>query len=209
MPDRTLIATMGFDERHVLPALRLLPYDRLVLVAGGNTFHSPGFRTLRSLEPNAQVVRVDAFDFADCLETIQGIVRLAEKNGPVRMTVTGGTKILAMAAVLAAFQQGIEAWYCDPNPIRLPVLRGVRFTASFPPAEVAVIRSLRREVSLDALVSAVMGSAFARRTILGAIHSLAGAGLVELENREGRTTIRPSPALSVVRVHLGAEPEKA
>lgn len=208
MPDRTLIATMGFDERHVLPALRLLPYDRLVLVAGGNTFHSPGFRKLRSLEPDAQVVRVDAFDLADCLETIQRIVRLAEKNGPVRMSVTGGTKILTMAAVLAAFQQGIEAWYCDPNPIRLPVLRGVRFTASFPPAEVAVIRSLRREVSLDALVY-VMGSGFARRTILGAIHSLAGKGLVELENREGRSMIRPSPPLSLVRVHFGTEPEKA
>src|SRR5256885_4813019 len=55
---RTLIATIGFDERHILPSLRLLPYDRLVLVGGRNSFRSAGFRRLHALEPNLEVVRV-------------------------------------------------------------------------------------------------------------------------------------------------------
>lgn len=209
MPERTLIATMGFDERHVLPALRLLPYDRLVLVAGRDTFRSSGFRRLRSLEPDLQAVRVNAFHFGDCLKTIQESVRLALRNGPVRISATGGTKILTMAAVLAAFQEGVDAWYCDPNPVRLPVLRGVRLAAAFSGAEGSVIRLLRRAMPLESLVPTVIEYGFARRTVLAAIHALAGKGLVEIATRDGRAILQPSPRLALIRAHLGEEPEKA
>jgi len=208
MPERTLIATMGFDERHVLPALRLLPYDRLVLVAGGETFRSPGFRRLRSLEPDLQTVRVNAFQFAECLEAIRESVRLALRNGPVQISATGGTKILTMAAVLAAFHEGVDAWYCDPNPVRLPVLRGVRLAAAFSPAEGAVIRLLRKSLPLESLVPTAMTFGFARRTVLAAVHSLAGKGLVDLQARDGRAILQPSIRLTLIRAHLGEEPGK-
>ena len=209
MSERTLIATMGFDERHVLPALRLLPYDRLVLIAGRDTFRSPGFRWLRSLEPDLQSVRVDPFHFSDCLESIRESVRLALRNGPVRISATGGTKILTMAAVLVAFQEGVDAWYCDPNPVRLPVLRGVRLAAAFSGAEGSVIRLLRRAMPIELLVPAVIEYGFARRTVLASIHSLAGKGLVEIATRDGRAILLPSSRLALIRAHLGEEPEKA
>jgi len=209
MPERTLIATMGFDERHVLPALRLLPYDRLVLVGSRNTFLSPGFRRLRSLEPDLQAVRVNAFDFGECLESVQESVRLALRNGPVRISATGGTKILTMAAVLAAFQEGVDVWYCDPNPVRLPVLRGVRLAAAFSGAEGSIIRLLRGAMPLDSMVHTVIEAGFARRTALAAIHTLAGKGLVEIATRDGRAILQPSPRLALIRAHLGDEPEKA
>src|SRR5207302_3617127 len=132
---RTLIATIGFDERHILPSLRLLPYDRLVLVGGRNSFRSAGFRRLRALEPNLEAVRVDAFDLGDCLESIEAWIREARVVGPVRISATGGTKILTMAALLAAFHEGDEAWYCHPDPVRLPVLRGVGLAQDFVPDE--------------------------------------------------------------------------
>ncbi|MGI0149605.1 MAG: DUF6293 family protein [Thermoplasmata archaeon] len=206
---RTLIATMGFDERHILPSLRLLPYDRLILVAGRDTFRSEGFRRLRSLEPDLQFVRVNAFHFADCLESIQESVRLAVQDGPVRISATGGTKILTMAAVLAAFQEGVEAWYCDPVPVRLPVLRGVRLAAAFSPAEGSVIRLLRRASPLESLIPTLTRLGFARRTVLGAVHSLAAKGLLDLSTRDGRAIVAPSPRLALVRVHLSEKPEKA
>src|SRR5439155_1464536 len=53
---------MGFDERHVLPSLRLMPYDRLVVVAGPETFRSAAFRRLKGLEPGLRTIRVDPFD---------------------------------------------------------------------------------------------------------------------------------------------------
>src|SRR5213080_5401477 len=152
---RTLIATIGFDERHILPSLRLLPYDRLVLVGGRNSFRSAGFRRLRALEPNLEAARVDVFDLGDCLETIEAWIREARAIGPVRISATGGTKILTMAALLAAFHEGVEAWYCDPDPVRLPVLRGVSLAAAFSPAEGAIALVLHGPIRYDRLVAAV------------------------------------------------------
>src|SRR2546422_99248 len=120
---------MGFDERHVLPSLRLLPYDRLVLVAGRDT-------------------------------------------------------------------------------VRLPVLQGVSLDAAFSSAERAIARVLHGPITHDRLVSAVASQGFARRTVLGALQSLAGKGLVELGRDAGPVWVRPSPRFALFRDHLRQVPKK-
>jgi len=206
---RTLIATMGFDERHVLPSLRLMPYDRLVMEAGRDTFRSAGFRRLKILEPGLRTVRVDPFDLADALSSIRDAIRRAAGEGSVRISASGGTKILTNAAILAAFQEGVEAWYCDPDPVRLPVLRGVSLAAAFSPAEGAIAQALHGSIGHDRLVSTVAARGFARRTVLGAIRSLAAKGLVELDREGGTVLVRPSPRLALFRDQLRAVPKKA
>ena len=208
MAYRTLIATMGFDERHVVPSLRLMPYDRLVLVAGRETFRSAGFRRLRVLEPGLRIVRVDPFDLTDALESIRATIRRATGDGPVRISASGGTKILTSAAILAAFQEGVEAWYCDPDPVRLPVLQGVSLVAAFSPAEGAISLALHGPIRSDRLVAAVAAQGFARRTVLGAIRSLAAKGLVELDRDDGTVVVRPSPRFALFRDHFRAVPKK-
>ncbi len=199
---RTLIATIGFDERHVLPSLRLMPYDRLVLVGGRDSFRSRGFRRLRLLEPDLQAVRVDPFDLGDCLESIEQSVRQARAMGPVRISASGGTKILTMAALLAAFHEGVEAWYCDPDPVRLPVLRGVGLAQAFLPAEQAIAHLLRGRTSLDRLLSSMIDRGFARRTVLAAVRSLAEKGLVEQVIESGHSFLRPAPRFGLLRDHF-------
>jgi len=199
---------MGFDERHVLPSLRLLPYDRLVLVAGRDTVRSAGFRRLRALEPTLRIVRVDPFDLMGSLESIRGTIRSAAADGSVRISASGGTKILTNAAILAAFQEGVEAWYCDPDPVRLPVLQGVSLDAAFSSAERAIARVLHGPITHDRLVSAVASQGFARRTVLGALQSLAGKGLVELGRDAGPAWVRPSPRFALFRDHLRQVPKK-
>ena len=206
---RTLIATMGFDERHVLPSLRLMPYDRLILVAGRETFRSAGFRRLKALEPELRAVRVDPFDLMDALESIRETVRGAAAEGPVRISASGGTKILTNAAILAAFQEGVETWYCDPEPVRLPVLCGVRIGAAFSAAERAIARALHSPIRHDRLVAVIRDQGFARRTVLGAVHSLAAKGLIELEGEAGGVLVRPSPRFALFRDHLREVPKKA
>lgn len=200
---------MGFDERHVLPSLRLMPYDRLVLVAGRDTFRSPGFRRLKVLEPGLRTVRVDPFDLTDSLESIRGTVRHAAAEGSVRISASGGTKILTNAAILAAFQEGVEAWYCDPDPVRLPVLQGVSLGAAFSAAERAVAHALRGPIRYDRLVAAVNAQGFARRTVLGAVQSLAAKSLVELKTEADGVRVRSSPRLALFRDHLREAPKKA
>jgi Family of unknown function (DUF6293) len=208
MSDRTLIATMGFDERHVLPSLRLMPYDRLVVVAGRDTFRSPGFRRLRALEPNLRALSVKPFDLEASLASIRETIRRASRDGPVRISASGGPKILTNAAILAAFQEGIEAWYCDPEPVRLPVLRGVRLEESFSPAERAIAHLLRRPLAYDRLVTTTSGQGFARRTVHAAIRSLAAKGLVELVSERGGVSVRPSSRFPLFRDHLQAASKK-
>src|SRR5881409_2250110 len=200
---------MGFDERHVLPSLRLLPYDRVVLVAGRETVRSAGVRRLRALEPALRVVRVDPFNLMGALESIRGTIRAAATDGSVRISASGGTKILTNAAILAAFQEGVEAWYCDPDPVRLPVLRGVSLAAAFSPAEGAIALVLHGPIRYDRLVAAVAARSFARRTVLGAIRSLAAKGLVELDRDGGMVLVRPSPRFALFRDQLRAVPKKA
>src|SRR5206468_12870465 len=143
---RARIATLSFDERHVRPTLRIMPYGLLILVAGRETFRSAGFRRLKALEPELRAVRVDPFDLMDALESIRETVRGAAAEGPVRISASGGTKILTNAAILAAVQEGVETWYCDPEPVRLPVLRGVRVGAAFSAAERAIARALHSPI---------------------------------------------------------------
>ena len=200
---------MGFDERHVLPSLRLMPYDRLILVAGRETFRSAGFRRLKALEPELRTVRVDPFDLTDALESIRETVRRAAAEGPVRISASGGTKILTNAAILAAFQEGVETWYCDPEPVRLPVLCGVRIGAAFSAAERAIARALHSPIRHDRLVAVIRDQGFARRTVLGAVHSLAAKGLIELEGEAGGVLVRPSPRFALFRDHLREVPKKA
>ena len=209
MAHRTLIATMGYDERHVLPSLRLLPYDRLVLVAGRETVRSAGVRRLRALEPALRVVRVDPFNLMGALESIRGTIRAAATDGSVRISASGGTKILTNAAILAAFQEGVETWYCDPEPVRLPVLRGVRVGAAFSAAERAIARALHSPIRHDRLVAVIRDQGFARRTVLGAVRSLAAKGLIELEREAGGVLVRPSPRFALFRDHLREAPKKA
>src|SRR5207249_212537 len=82
-------------------SLRLMPYDRLVVVAGPETFRSAAFRRLKGLEPGLRTIRVDPFDLTDALESIRGTIRRATGEGPVRISASGGTKILTNAAILA------------------------------------------------------------------------------------------------------------
>jgi len=185
-----------------------MPYDRLVLVAGRETFRSAGFRRLKVLEPGLRIVRVDPFDLTDALESIRATIRRATGDGPVRISASGGTKILTSAAILAAFQEGVEAWYCDPDPVRLPVLQGVSLVAAFSPAEGAISLALHGPIRSDRLVAAVAAQGFARRTVLGAIRSLAAKGLVELDRDDGTVVVRPSPRFALFRDHFRAVPKK-
>jgi len=202
LSDRTLIATMGFDERHVLPALRLMPYDRLVVVAGRGTFRSPGFRRLKALEPDLRAVGVKPFDLGASLASIRETIGLASRDGPVRISASGGPKTLTNAAILAAFQEGIEAWYCDPDPVRLPVLRGMRLEEAFSPAERVVADLVRRPVPYDRLVTTASARGLARRTAHAAVRSLAAKGLIDMLTEQGAVAVRPSSRFPLFRDHL-------
>ncbi|MGQ0797075.1 MAG: hypothetical protein ACT4OI_04315 [Methanobacteriota archaeon] len=203
VPGRTLVATFGFDERRVLPALRLLSYDELVLITGRPSLRTDGFARLRTLEPSLRTVVVDPFDLVDCLATTAATLRdLARAGRTVRLSVTGGTKILAAAALLAAFQEGVEAWFCDPEPVRLPILRGVRVADAVSASARVLAQALRGPVSAERLVSGAAGHGTTARETEAALGELVAFGLAEAALERGKAVVRPTAALEAFRPHL-------
>ena len=200
---------MGSDERHVLPALRLMPYDRLTIVGGSDTFRSAGFRRLRALEPLTRAVVVPSFDLNASIAAIRRAIRSSRQDGPVRISVSGGTKIVTGAAILAAFQEGVEAWYCDPDPVQLPVLHGLRIVDAFSPPERTISLAVRNPVALERLVTRMVRHGLSRRTVIAATRSLAAKGLVILEAHGGRSVVRPLERLSLFAAHLRESSGKA
>src|SRR3989449_11088534 len=149
MTERVLISTFGFNPEKVLLALRSIGYDRLALIAGGKSLREPGFRRLDAAERasggSIEVVAVDPFDFRSCFEGALGAIQRHRRAGrEVRVNVSGGTKVLADGALLAAFQEGVEAWHCEDRPVRLPILKGVTFTDRLSTVQRAVLASAAR-----------------------------------------------------------------
>ena len=59
------------------------------MIGGRDSFRSPAFRRLRAFEPSLQNVRVNPFDFGNCLGSIEKVVEREEEKGPVRISATG------------------------------------------------------------------------------------------------------------------------
>ncbi len=160
---RTLISTFGEgDDQKVLEAMRRLPYDRLVLIGNDKIEESASLRMITAVEELAgqkvglEVVIDSGFmGLVDEIATI--LVRYSRNPGTgeranVLINISGGSKILGDAALLAAFSAGVEACHCDNGLTMLPVLRGATAIDRFTPSQVRFIRLLgERFVPLDDL----------------------------------------------------------
>ena len=199
MTDRVLVSTFGFDEEKVLRALRSIPYERLAVLAGGKSLKEPGLRRLESAERAAggslEVVVVDPFDFRSCFEGALGVIEKHRRAGrEVRVNVSGGTKVLADAALLAAFQEGVEAWHCEDRPVRLPILRGVSFADRLNVADRAVLRCLDRPRPSTKIVERLVGEGYSKLAAQAAIARLRDQGFLSLTLQHGSAIVAVAPA---------------
>ena len=199
MTDRVLVSTFGFDEEKVLRALRSIPYERLAVLAGGKSLKEPGLRRLESAERAAggslEVVVVDPFDFRSCFEGALGVIEKHRRAGrEVRVNVSGGTKVLADAALLAAFQEGVEAWHCEDRPVRLPILRGVSFADRLNVADRAVLRCLDRPRPSTKIVERLVAEGTSKLAAQAAIARLRDQGFLSLTLQHGSAIVAVAPA---------------
>jgi len=200
MTERVLISTFGFNPEKVLLALRSIGYDRLALIAGGKSLREPGFRRLDAAERasggSIEVVAVDPFDFRSCFEGALGAIQRHRRAGDeVRVNVSGGTKVLADAALLAAFQEGVEAWHCEERPVRLPVLRGVAFSDSLNAIQKAILVAIERPLTVARLVERLGSQGHSERGVQAAINRLREQGLVAVTLRGGAAVVSVDPGV--------------
>lgn len=109
------------------------------------------------------------------------------RAGRVVVHVGGGPNYLSHALMLAAFDRGHEAFFCNPKGIaRLPIATRVSIEDRFSPAEASVVRALRPVAAsrLESLKVAGLSSS----EIKGALLRLRDKDLVKADNLSARLT---------------------
>ena len=209
---RTLVTTFGpGDADRTFDAMRLLPYDKLVLLGERGTDSSPDFAKVSDLEEvsgqRVEFVETSGSGFLELVDEVTDVlVRHSKLDGGrnvVVLNVSGGTKLLGNAALFAAFRVGIRAYHCDGRAIRLPVLTGATSKDRFTPGQLRMIEALDHELTLTETVDRMQptGRQGAERTI----RDLRKVGIISSGAADGKVTIRLTPSgrevLRAIQMH--------
>lgn len=195
-----LVSGHGADRDAVNAARRTVPYGRLVLLSARPDDEELARLTEMEALANVQVdVRaVDSADLMACLAAGRAVVEEHARD-EVRVHVAGGPNVLTSALMLAAFQKGVEAFFCHPRGVsRLPVARSVDLAERFTDVERAVLVALPH--AADARVADVAAGAHAPQTVKAALLRLRRAGLV----RSGGDVVALTDAGRYYRAHFDA-----
>lgn len=194
---RVLVSTFGpGDTDKVIQAMRALPYDRLVLVGASGTEESKGFERLRSLEEmSGHVTEVEVVDEDQFLVLVDRISEILSKHASgdrgkntVRLNISGGSKLLGDAALLAAFRLGIETYHCEGKLVRLPILSGATAADRFTGPQIRMITRIGESaMTLDELIAALEPSS--KQATERVIRELRRQGLLRSEARSGKVIV--------------------
>lgn len=182
---RVLVTTCGDDDlERVLMAMRCLPYDRLVLLCDGKGRDPEGLPELRRLESmtghEVEVERVDTSDFMELVEDIsESLARLSRSAGAqneVVLNISGGSKLLADAALFAAFRLGMPTYHVTERVVKLPVMRGVTARNRFTQLQSRFVMALDGPRTIQELVEDLRPHS--KQSLERVMRELRGMGLV-------------------------------
>ncbi len=199
---RTLVSTFAEgDDEKVLLAMRHLPYDSLVLVVTEDA-EGPSLDKIRKLEElsgHEVIVRViETGDFMRMVDSISDeLLALAfdkqkGSRNEVVLNMSGGSKIVGDAALLAAFRLGVEAYHCDRVVIKLPVLKGATAKDRYTTQQIRMLDILaKKEVSLSEVIKSMEpnSKSSAERTI----RELKKLSLLKSRAKDGKVFLALSP----------------
>jgi len=180
------------DDEKVLLAMRLLPYDRLLLIGEDGFVGSASFARLRQIEEAAgnEVLAeaVSGHGFIDLVDGVSEVLSRHSRGNVLVLNISGGSKLLGDAALFAAFRHGVETYHCDSRLVRLPVMRGVSIRDMFTHSQKTFLLKLGQGVgALDDLVPELgKGS---RQAVERTFRELRGAGLLTAKVADGKIRV--------------------
>jgi biotin operon repressor len=183
---RILVSTFGPDDSGaVIQAMRLLSYDRLVLIGDEGIGELPELDKIRRLEEiSGHALSVEELEddgFIGLVNSISEVIERHARGGrdSVTLNISGGSKLMGDAAILAAFRHGVETYLCGPRLVRLPVLKGVTAKDRFTASQLQMIKVIGDgTVSLDELVSRMGPSS--RQAVERTLRELKNQGLFSI-----------------------------
>ncbi len=201
---RILVSTFGpGDGEKIILAMTKLPYDRLVLVGAEGTEDTDAFLRLKALEEMAghdvEAVSLGELEFMELTDAVASVLQdLMRPRAPGRpnsvvLNISGGSKLLGDAALLAAFRLGVETYHCEGRVTKLPVLRGATARDRFTQAQIRFMLALGdRQMTLAKLAEKLKPTS--RLAVERVLRELRKEGLVmaELSSGEVRAQLSES-----------------
>lgn len=197
---RLLLSTFGpGDAERVLNAMRLLPYDKLVLVGEEGAQESADFSRLERLEnmSNKKIEFQPIFDskFLGIVDSVADMLAryTASREDTIAVNISGGAKLLGDAALLAAFRLGIETYHCDGKLVKLPVIKGATARDRFTPAQTRLIEAIG-EVGVPYSDLVARKEGVSKTSLDRVVREVKKAGLMTAQMIDGRLNIALTPA---------------
>ena len=201
-----LISTFGSEDAdRVLQAMRQLPYDKLVLVGDDRVPESDAFTRLNNLEEIAgHTIDFETADQDDFMELVDGVSEILSRHGDsgknhVVLNISGGSKLLGDAALLAAFRLGVETFHIDDRITKLPILRGATARDRFTSSQVRLIEMIgAQNPVLGDLITGMAPSS--KQSAERVVRELKKQGMLVSEVRDCKVHLSLSPTgLEVLR----------
>jgi len=194
---RVLICTYGYRQDKIVKAMRTIEHDELVLVTGKENTMRPEYARILELAGKfctpVETVIVDIFDFMSCFNGIDELVRARKAvNQTAVINISGGLWLLSDAALMAALNNGCEAYYVDEivrkMPLILPVLNvsiGERLTAEQ--------KGTLLELNDGMPVPTSRSDEKATEPRLRALRELKGMGILSVDHTSGEPRVYLTP----------------
>ncbi len=157
--------------------MRMLAYDKLVVITGQDSLQKKGYNRLLEIESSApnsmETIVVDVFDFMDCFRKVDETIAKYDLPGnEVILNISGGTKVLSDAALLAGFQNGIKTFHCEEDLIELPVIIGFSVTERFTPLQRGLLREMSAPVEVKKLEAKLTKKGYPLSSVQRAVREL-------------------------------------
>lgn len=182
--------------------MRTIPHDRLVIVTSEENTRSEDFARImeagRMAGEPVETVLVDKFDLMSAFQAmVEAFRRREAAHEEVAVNISGGTQLLADAALLAAFHTGVECYHIAESARRLPVLRGVEITDPLTKGQKDALLTFEEGMS----IAQAMAMAKGRHGLMEDLMGLRRAGAIESRQdgdqvrlhltRKGERMLRP------------------
>gem|GEM_PF-2790165 len=172
------------DDRAILKlriARRELPYNRLIVLT--NVPNDAKLKEIKEIDEKAgikvDIITVDAYDFIECFkkvdETIASLLPIDSKKGKknpkrkgkeicekspriyshISVNISGGTKLLATATLIACFNRGIKAYHCDSNGKKeIPLINLYEFMENINRNDCKILQAAKNAIGYEELKKA-------------------------------------------------------
>ncbi len=197
------------DVEKILQAMRSLSYDRLVLIGAPGFEECEDLKRIENLEEMARhkvdISFTEDSDFksivAQVAETLAKYLKSSRdsEGGSVVLNISGGSKLLGDAALLAAFELGVEAYHINGRVTRLPVIRGATIRDRFTKNQTRMIEVIgSASVTLEGVVSRM--EPMSRQAVDRIIRELKRDRLIDSRGGGGKVMLwLTPPGLEVLR----------